>query len=298
MGYLVHLANQFVDLVCAVARVAAFDKVQDLLLAEATVGIAQLEWPQEVAGLLKVRANRVDFVDQIFNANDAELTKRLFDNGVVRERDTLLVNLAVTTLVDQFADRLEVGRAKRNVRLHQLEHLHRAVGQAHKDTRVDLEKTQKLHNLARLGRNLVDTLDTNNKGQLGFSRDEKVAGSLGFATHADFIAFGGAVLVDVLLGALEDDGALLFVGLLQSQRGDGAFRGQLFNLLALLQDRFGGDLAMRDKLAVCTRFDLTQRAQSRLMPLNGVSCATTQPSNPHRSRQQDKQTALDKSADL
>jgi hypothetical protein len=54
----------------------------------------------------------------------------------------------------------------------------------------------------------------NDKGQLGFGGNEEVSGSLGFAAHADLVAFGIAVFLGVLLGALENDLTLLLVGLI------------------------------------------------------------------------------------
>ena len=227
---LIHGTNHRVDLFLAVPHVPTFDKVQNLALVEATGRVAQLERPQEVGGLLEVGADGVNFMDQIFHANDAELSERLLDDGVIGESNTLLLDLAVTTLVQQFSHGLEVGRSPGDVRLHQLEHLQRAVVQPYKDTSVDLDQAEQLQNLARLGRDLVDTLDTaytgcqsirnafekqhipDHKGQ-GLGRNVELAGSFGFTAHADFVTLRGTVLLDVLLGALEDDLAavLLFL---------------------------------------------------------------------------------------
>ena len=44
------------------------------LLFPATGGGVQFEVPQEVVGLLEVRANCVDLVNQVLHADDAELT--------------------------------------------------------------------------------------------------------------------------------------------------------------------------------------------------------------------------------
>lgn len=48
---------------------------------------------------------------QILNTKDVILAKRLLNDTVVGERNALLVDLAVSTLVDQLTDRLEVGLA-------------------------------------------------------------------------------------------------------------------------------------------------------------------------------------------
>ena len=125
--------------------------------AEASVGIAELEWPQEVAGLLEVGADGVNLVDQVLHADDAVLAERLLDDLVVCQGDALLVDLAVTALVDQLAHGLEVGVAIGDVGLHDFEHLGGGLSQADEDAVVDLEETEELEDLAGLWGDLVDT---------------------------------------------------------------------------------------------------------------------------------------------
>lgn len=132
----------------------------ELARVEATSGVGELEGPQEVGGLLEVGSNGVDLVDKILDADNAVLAKVLLDDLVVGEREALAVDLAVTTLVDKLADGLEVGVTVGNVRVDDGEHLRGSLVQTNEDTVVDLEKTQQLQNLARLGSNLVDTART------------------------------------------------------------------------------------------------------------------------------------------
>lgn len=139
---LIHFGNQSIDLVFTVTSVSAFHEMFDFSLLEASQGTAQLKRPQEVGSLLEVGSNRDDFVHQIFNANDAVRTKSLFNDLIVSQCDTLLVNLAVAALVDQITDRLHAGCTPSNVGFHQLEHLQGAVVQAHKDTGIDLDQSQ------------------------------------------------------------------------------------------------------------------------------------------------------------
>jgi hypothetical protein len=79
------------------------------LLLESTQWGAQLEGPQEVVGFLEVGAHGVNLVYQVLNADDAELSKCLLNDGVVGQSGAGLVQLAVTTLVDQLTDTLQVG---------------------------------------------------------------------------------------------------------------------------------------------------------------------------------------------
>ena len=50
-------------------------------------------------------------MDEILNTEDVVFTKVGLDDIVVGQRDALLVNLAVTALVDQLTDCLQVGLA-------------------------------------------------------------------------------------------------------------------------------------------------------------------------------------------
>ncbi len=84
--------------------------------------VAQLEWPQEVARLLEVRADGDDLMDQILHAHDAIFPQVVLDDLVVGEGDALLVDLAVAALVDEGADGLEVRVAVGDVGLDDLEH--------------------------------------------------------------------------------------------------------------------------------------------------------------------------------
>ena len=54
-----------------------------------------------------------DLVNEILDGQDAVLAKVLLDDGVAVERDALAVDLAVTALVDELADRLQVRLACR-----------------------------------------------------------------------------------------------------------------------------------------------------------------------------------------
>ena len=152
-------------------------------------------------------------MDDIFHADDTVLTELLLDKGVVGKRDTLLVDLAVSALVDELTDGLEVGVTVGDERLDDLEHLRGGLGQANEDTVVDLEETEELKSLALLGVDLVDTLDTDNENELGLSRDIVRALLLGDTGKADLLTLLVAVLLNVGLSALEDGLALLLVGL-------------------------------------------------------------------------------------
>jgi hypothetical protein len=141
-----------------VAEITTLNEVLELAGTEAAVGVAELEGPQEVGSLLEVGANIDDLVDEILHADDAVLAEVLLDDGVVGESDALAVDLAISALVDELLDALEVGVTIGDPRLDNLDHLGGGLGDTDEDTVVDLEETEELEDLARLGGDLVDTI--------------------------------------------------------------------------------------------------------------------------------------------
>lgn len=127
------------------------------LLLKATERGAQLEWPQEVVGLLEVVSNSPDLVDEVLDARDALLAERSSNDGVVIESETRLVDLAVTALVDKLADGVTSGVAVSHVWLDNTDHVDGGSVKLDKDTVVELTETEKLHDLLGLGWELVNT---------------------------------------------------------------------------------------------------------------------------------------------
>ena len=127
--------------------------------SETSSWVAELEWPEEVGSLLEVGADSEDLVDEVLNADDAVCAEVFFNDGVVGERDALLVNFSIAALVNELADSLEVGVAVGDERLDNLEHLQGGLGQPDENAVVDLEETEKLQGLSLLGIDFVDTVD-------------------------------------------------------------------------------------------------------------------------------------------
>lgn len=184
-----------------------------LASSESTSRVAELEWPEEVGGLLEVGANGEDLVDQILHADNAVLSKGGLNDGVVGESNALLLNLSISTLVDELTDGLQVGVSIGDPWLNNLEHLKSGLSHANKDTIVDLEETEKLEDLAGLRCDLVDTLDTDDEDELVLSWDVERTLLLGQAEETDLLTLLITVFLYVLLGTLEDDTTLLLLGL-------------------------------------------------------------------------------------
>ena len=155
---LVHLADESVDVLLTVTSVTTLDEMLDLAGVEATVGVGELEGPEEVVGLLEVGADGVDLVDQVFHADNAVLAEVLLNDLVVGKSNALLVDLSVATLVDELTDSLEVGVTVGDVGVDNGQHLLGGLGQTDEDTVVDLEQTEELQDLTGLGSDFVDTV--------------------------------------------------------------------------------------------------------------------------------------------
>ena len=82
-GTLVHLADELIDLVLPITQITTLDEVLELPGAETTSRTGELKWPKEVAGLLEVGANGIDFVDQILNGDNTKFAELLLNQRVV-----------------------------------------------------------------------------------------------------------------------------------------------------------------------------------------------------------------------
>lgn len=211
--YLVHLADETVDVLLTVTGVTTLDVVLELASAETTVGVGQLEGPEEVVGLLEVRANGEDLVEEVLHGDNTVLTEGSGNELVVSKGDTLLVDLTVTALVEKLADSGVVGVTVGNVGLNKSEELLGGLGDSEEDTVVDLQKSEKLEGLSGLGGNLVDTLDTDNKDKLGLRGNVERTVSLGSTLLLDDLTLSLVVLLLVGGGFLEENLSLLLVGL-------------------------------------------------------------------------------------
>lgn len=95
--------------------------------------------------------------DERRRTDDTVFAELLLDDRVVGDGDAGAVNLGVTALVDEFADGFEVDLAVGDVRLDEGEHLLGGLGDADKDTVVDLEEAEELKDFLGLGGDLRDT---------------------------------------------------------------------------------------------------------------------------------------------
>jgi len=82
-----------------VSKVSSLHEMRPLL-SPSSLGVVHLEVPQEVVGLFEVWPHGDHFVHQILHANDTHLAQSLLNDGVVRQRNSLVVHSTITTLVN------------------------------------------------------------------------------------------------------------------------------------------------------------------------------------------------------
>jgi len=232
-----HLLEESVDELLAVAEVAALREVVRLLTPPAA-RVVKLKVPQEIVGDFEVRSDGEDFVDQVFDADDAELAQPLLDDVVVEGASSAL-QFSVSALVDEFFDRLEVGITPGDVRVSDTQHAQRRLVQLDKSGVVNLTQTKELKNLSDSGMESVDTPDPHDDGQLGLGGNVEVAVFAGVSGEANLLRIRRRVLLGVGLGLLEDRHALRLVRLFLEKRGLDFVGAQFGVCLALLQQRLG-----------------------------------------------------------
>jgi len=241
-----HLPEERVDLVFPVSEVAALDKVVRLL-APAAGGGVQLEGPQKVGCVAEVGADGHDLVDEVLDADDAVTPELLLDQVVGGDGSPLAVNLDEPTLVDQLANGLQVRRTPGDVGFANPKHADGGLVELDEDSVVDLTQAEQLQDLLDLRRDLVDTTDAHHEGQLGLGRHIVAVVLLGLPLEPDLVALLLAVLLHVLLGALEHLLPLGVRGLLSGDGGLGSLGPGGGLPLAPLEDRLGdgGQLFVR-----------------------------------------------------
>jgi hypothetical protein len=159
---LVHLADQTVDEVLTVASITTLNEVLGDGLETTTRG-GQLEGPQEVVCLLEVRANSVDLMNEIFDANNVVLAEGFLDDLVVEQRNTLTIDLSKSTLVNKLTNTLQVRITIRDVRLNKAKHADGGRVQLDEHTVVNLAKAKELKDLLDARADCVDTASVQKK---------------------------------------------------------------------------------------------------------------------------------------
>merc|ERR1719430_873485 len=164
-------------------------------------------------------------------------------------------------LVDQLANRLEVGCTPGNVGLADSKHVDGGLVQLDEDTVVDLPQTEQLEDLLDLGRDLVDTTDSHHEGKLGVGRDIVVTLFPGFTPQPDLVSLLVLVFLGILLSPLEDGSAFVLPGNLE-------LNSLLCPVSPVLSLPFTAlENSFRDSWELCVRHDFSCRSESSSIKL-------------------------------
>ena len=231
-------------------------------------------------------------MDEILDAEDVVLAQIGLNDLVVGEGDALLIDLAVSTLVDEFPDGLEVGLAVGNIGLNQSEHLLSGAGSLHKDAVVDLEEAEELEDFAGLGSDLIDTTakfsglrdmrlawrhsptNTDNKVDLWLGWDVEITGRPCSALETNLILLLGGVLLNILFSTLEDH--LAFgLGSLEGRELEIRLDRQRLQMFSPERWLIQGIIDDRNRLAIGRRneciINMFRRLKTHLASLRGSS---------------------------
>jgi len=121
------------------------------------------------------------FSDQVFNADNVELSKSLLDDFIAGDGDSLLVDLSVSSLVDHLGEGVSSGISECDIRFDLLDHVKGGSVNSDQNGLVDLSESEQLEDLFGTGSHIVDTSDSDHKDDSGFSWNIEGSSSSGFS---------------------------------------------------------------------------------------------------------------------
>ena len=139
-------------------------------------------------------------MDEVLNAVDTLAGELTGNDRVVGEGESLLVDLTVTSLVDELGDGGSGRETVSDERLDNTDHVPGGLVELDEDGVVELSQSKELEDLLRLGGKLVDTSNSNKEGNLRLSLDEEVTSLLGSSLIINEFLIGSLVFLEVLLG--------------------------------------------------------------------------------------------------
>ena len=198
-----HPGNELVDVFLSISPIST--SLEGMSLgSEASPRCSQLERPEEVVSLLEVLTHSLDLVDEVLNRLDTLLSERLLNNPVIGKRNALLVDLAETTLKNQFANGLTRRITESDVWLHTAQQVSRCLVDPHEDTVVDLPQSENAQDPEHLGVQFIDTPDSDHKGKSWLGGDVDLSGQFGLSACRNLGLVSGLICGLLLLGPLED----------------------------------------------------------------------------------------------
>ena len=117
-------------------------------------------------------------MDEVLNGVDVVLSEGLLNEVVGLEGDSLSVDLAVSSLENEFSDGVLGGVSVGDVGLNSSEHIDGGSVELDEDTIVELSESEESHDSDGLGVEFVNTSDSNNEGDFGLGRYVDLSGEL------------------------------------------------------------------------------------------------------------------------
>jgi hypothetical protein len=102
-------------------------KIAVSLLLDSSSWRVESEWEEEVVDFLELRTKVIDLIDDVLDASDTMLSKTLFNDFVLNERDSLSVEFSKSSLVDKILDGALGWESIGNIWLDLSEHVHRSL---------------------------------------------------------------------------------------------------------------------------------------------------------------------------
>lgn len=165
-------------------------------------GRVELERPEEVSSLLEVRAAGGNLVDEVLDTDNVLLLQDGLNDEVRREWNSLSVDLAETSLVNQSGDGRSGRIAEGDVRLDLSKEVLGSLVSSNEDSVVNLSESEQLEDLLLSRRDGIDTLSSDDEENLWLGRDVDLALCLGFSDLLDSLSLGLDEVLVVSLSSL------------------------------------------------------------------------------------------------
>ena len=117
----------------------------------------ELEWPEEVVGLLELWSTSSDFVDEVLNASNTNFAEFSSNDGVVSKWNSASINLTVSSLVDQVGNGRSGWESVSHEWLDDSDHVPGSLVELNESTVMELSQSEELQDLLWLWSKLVDT---------------------------------------------------------------------------------------------------------------------------------------------
>ena len=172
------------------------------------------EWEEEVVNLLEFWSEAQNLIDDILDAFDAVTSESLLDDLILDQRDSLSVELSVSSLVDERSDGALGWEAIGDIWLDRSEHIHGGLVVLEENSVADFGQSEQRENLSLFWGDLGETFDSDDQEKLVFLFDEKLIVHEGVSFGLDdlglslliglgmFLSLGQSVLFE-LLGFLD-----------------------------------------------------------------------------------------------